>query len=68
VLATLHTNSAAGAITRLLDLGVQDFLLCSTLALTSAQRLVRKLCPDCRRPRFARPDERAAFAAAKIAV
>lgn len=67
VLATLHTNSAAGAITRLLDLGVQDFLLCSTLALTSAQRLVRKLCPDCRRPRFARPDERAALAAAGLA-
>jgi general secretion pathway protein E len=50
VLSTLHTNSAAGAITRLLDLGVPHFLLAATLAVTSAQRLVRRLCPHCRTP------------------
>ena len=57
VLATLHTNSAAGAVTRLLDLGLQDFLLASTLVLTSAQRLVRRLCPHCVQKRPARADE-----------
>ena len=66
VLATLHTNTAAGAVTRLLDLGVQDFLLASTLALTSAQRLVRRVCPGCRRQRAPRPDEMAAFRAAGL--
>ncbi len=47
VLATLHTNSAAGAVTRLLDLGIEDYLVASVLLLTSAQRLVRRLCPAC---------------------
>ena len=47
VLATLHTNSAAGAVTRLLDLGIEDYLVASVLLLTSAQRLVRRLCPVC---------------------
>lgn len=47
VLATLHTNTAAGAITRLLDLGIEDFLLSSVLLLASAQRLVRRVCQDC---------------------
>ena len=51
VLSTLHTNTAAGAITRLLDLGVEAYLLASTLELTAAQRLVRKLCPFCKAPR-----------------
>jgi general secretion pathway protein E len=51
VLSTLHTNTAAGAITRLLDLGVEAFLLASTIELTAAQRLVRKLCPFCKSPR-----------------
>ena len=59
VLSTLHTNSAAGAVTRLLDLGIEDYLLASTLALTAAQRLVRRLCVHCRRPRLATPEERA---------
>lgn len=58
VLATLHTNTAAGAITRLLDLGVDDFLLASTLILSAAQRLVRKLCMDCARSRPIRDSER----------
>lgn len=50
LLSTLHTNSAAGAITRLLDMGIDDFLLTSTLHLVLGQRLVRTLCTDCRQP------------------
>jgi general secretion pathway protein E len=50
VLATLHTNDAISAVTRLVDMGVEPFLLASTLQGVLAQRLVRKLCPDCRRP------------------
>src|SRR5690606_17191070 len=49
VLATLHTNDAVSAVTRLLDMGVESFLLASTLQGVLAQRLVRKLCPQCRR-------------------
>ena len=48
VLSTLHTNSAVGAITRLVDMGVEPFLLSSSLIGVLAQRLVRTLCPDCR--------------------
>ncbi|MBP1152669.1 MULTISPECIES: GspE/PulE family protein [unclassified Methylocaldum] len=48
VLSTLHTNTAAGAVTRLLDLGVEAYLLASTLELAAAQRLVRRLCPHCK--------------------
>ncbi len=47
VLSTLHTNSAAGAIPRMLDMGVEDFLLSSTLNAILAQRLVRKICSEC---------------------
>jgi general secretion pathway protein E len=47
VLSTLHTNSAAGTITRLLDMGVEDYLITSTVTGVLAQRLVRKLCPEC---------------------
>ncbi|HLD51215.1 hypothetical protein A3K34_01150 [candidate division WWE3 bacterium RIFOXYC1_FULL_40_10] len=47
VLSTLHTNSAAGAIPRLLDMKVESFLLASTLNAVLAQRLVRKICPNC---------------------
>jgi general secretion pathway protein E len=50
VLTTLHTNSAAGAVVRLLDLGVQAYLIASTLRCVVAQRLVRKLCTHCREP------------------
>ena len=49
VLATLHTNDAASAVTRLVDMGVEPFLLASSLRGVLAQRLVRKLCPACRR-------------------
>ena len=48
VIATLHTNSAAAAITRLLDMGVEDYLIASTVLGVVAQRLVRVLCPNCR--------------------
>jgi len=48
VLSTLHTNSAAGAIPRFLDMGIENFLLASTLVLVLAQRLVRKICPYCK--------------------
>lgn len=47
-LSTLHTNSASGAITRLRDMGVEDYLLSSTLRAIMAQRLVRRLCPSCK--------------------
>jgi general secretion pathway protein E len=50
VLSTLHTNDAAGGVTRLLDLGVEDFLLTSTVNGILAQRLVRCLCVQCREP------------------
>ncbi len=48
VLATLHTNDAAGAVTRLVDMGVEPFLVASSLLGVLAQRLVRRLCPQCR--------------------
>ena len=50
VLSTLHTNSAAGAIPRLIDMNVQSFLLASSLKLVMAQRLVRAICQDCKKP------------------
>ena len=53
VLSTVHTNDAVGAITRLRDMGVEPFLLASTLRLIVAQRLVRKLCLACRKPEIA---------------
>jgi len=49
VLTTLHTNTAAASITRLIDMGVEPFLIASTLRCIIGQRLVRILCPDCRR-------------------
>jgi len=49
VFSTLHTNDAAGAISRLLEMGVQDYLLGSSVLGVLAQRLVRRLCPECRR-------------------
>ncbi len=50
VLSTLHTNQAAGCITRLLEMGVADYLLTSTLLAAVGQRLVRKLCHHCAQP------------------
>lgn len=48
VFSTLHTNDSAGAITRLLDMGVEAFLISSSLEGVLAQRLVRRICPDCK--------------------
>lgn len=50
VFSTLHTNDSSGAITRLIDMGVEPFLVSSSLLAVMAQRLVRKLCPACRIP------------------
>src|SRR5689334_17508813 len=50
VLATLHTNDAPGAVTRLIDMGIEPYLLASTLNGVLAQRLIRKLCPECKSP------------------
>jgi general secretion pathway protein E len=58
VLSTVHTNDAAGAITRLVDMGVQPFLVASSLVGVLAQRLVRVLCPECRKPYVPTQEER----------
>ena len=50
VLATLHTNDSVGAVTRLVDMGVEPFLVASSLIGVLAQRLVRRICPECRKP------------------
>ncbi|MBN2456432.1 MAG: type II secretion system ATPase GspE [Sedimentisphaerales bacterium] len=50
VFSTLHTNDSAGAVSRLLDLGVEPYLASSSLIAVLAQRLVRKVCPDCKKP------------------
>ncbi len=55
VLSTLHTNDALGAVPRLIDMGMEPFLLASSLALVAAQRLVRILCPYCKVPHI--PDQ-----------
>jgi general secretion pathway protein E len=56
VLSTLHTNSAAATITRLRDMGLEDYLMTAVLRGVLAQRLVRRLCPDCRRSTAAPPE------------
>jgi type IV pilus assembly protein PilB len=53
VLSTLHTNDALSAIPRLRDLGVESFLIAASLRLVAAQRLVRRLCPNCKEEHFA---------------
>ncbi|MDX2036776.1 MAG: GspE/PulE family protein [Isosphaeraceae bacterium] len=55
VLSTIHTNDALSSITRLQDMGIEPFLLASTLRVLEAQRLVRKLCPLCKRPQICDP-------------
>lgn len=50
VFSTLHTNDAVGGISRLLDMGIEPFLIASSVRAFLAQRLVRRLCPQCRRP------------------
>lgn len=65
VLSTVHTNSAIAAIARLRDMGVESYLLASTLTAIVAQRLVRRLCPHCREAYPARPAERRWLGASK---
>ena len=55
VFSTVHTNDAAGGITRLVDMGIEPFLVASSLVGLLAQRLVRRLCHECARP--VRPSE-----------
>jgi len=50
VLSTLHTNDAAGAITRFIDMGIEPFLVSSVMLVSFAQRLVRMICPNCKAP------------------
>ncbi len=57
VFSTLHTNDAAGAVARLIDLGVKPFLLAATLRAVVAQRLVRRVCPGCQRSYVPTPAE-----------
>ena len=61
ILSTLHTNTAASAVTRLLDMGVEPFLITSTVNAVLAQRLVRRLCPACREAYAPSEAELAAF-------
>ena len=56
VLSTVHTNDAAGAVTRLLDLGLEPYAIASALNLVVAQRLVRQLCPTCSKPAEVDPE------------
>lgn len=57
VFSTLHTNDAPSAVARLVDIGVQPFLVSSSVRAILAQRLVRKLCPQCKQPHELTPDE-----------
>lgn len=61
VLSTVHTNSAAGAIQRLRDMGIEPYVLAATLKAVVAQRLVRRLCEHCRAPHTSTPEELAMF-------
>lgn len=59
LLTTLHTVSALGAVNRLIDMGLEPFLVASALTAVTAQRLARTICPDCARPHAPTPEERA---------
>lgn len=67
VLATLHTNSAASAVTRLIDMGTERFLIAAVLRLVVAQRLVRRLCPYCRTDSEITPEQAAAIRRPEVA-
>ncbi len=58
VFSTLHTNDAPSTITRMVDMGVDPFLVASSVQCVAAQRLSRKICPDCRKPSEARPPKK----------
>lgn len=57
VFSTLHTNDAAGAFTRIVDMGIEPFLVASTVEGIMAQRLVRRLCPSCKEPYAPKPED-----------
>ncbi len=57
VVSTLHTNSSASTITRLEDMGLEPYLIADSVVGVIAQRLVRRLCPNCKKPRLATPEE-----------
>ncbi len=61
VVSTLHTNSSASSITRLMDMGVDSYLIADSVVGIIAQRLVRRLCPHCKRKKLAEPNELAFF-------
>jgi type II secretory ATPase GspE/PulE/Tfp pilus assembly ATPase PilB-like protein len=61
VLSTLHTNNAIETISRMIDMGAEDYLIAATLQCAMAQRLVRVICPDCRVPYQPTPEEIAAL-------
>lgn len=56
VLSTVHTNDAAGAVMRLMDMGIEPFLVSSVLMVSIAQRLVRRICPNCAEPYTPKPE------------
>lgn len=58
VVSTLHTNSAASTITRLADMGIEEYLIADSVVGIIAQRLVRRLCPECKREIFATDDDK----------
>ena len=67
VLSSLHTNSASGVITRLIDMGIEPYQVAATMRLCVAQRLIRRLCPHCRKPRQLSPAEAEMVGQPKIA-
>jgi len=66
VLSTLHTNDAAGAVTRLIDMGVEPYLVCSSVIGIMAQRLVRAICPKCKTPYTPTQQERRVLATSPL--
>ena len=58
VVSTLHTNSAAGSVTRLIDMGIEPYLIADSVVGIIAQRLVRRLCPECKKPHEATEEEK----------
>jgi general secretion pathway protein E len=66
VLSTLHTNDAPSALVRLIDMGIEPFLVASSLTIVLAQRLVRVICPQCREPYEASSAEKSYFTDALI--
>ena len=68
VLSTLHTNEAPGAITRLIDMGVPSYLVSDAIVAVISQRLLKKLCPHCKKPVKTTPEQRRALGLKEDAV